>query len=60
MESINLNNEIYIIDNDYIYDKLNKSEEQMKTTSKRYSKDELLEMMNNIFNANENHWNFLL
>ena len=55
MESINLNNEIYIIDNDYIYDKLNKSEEQMKTTSKRYSKDELLEMMNNIFNANENH-----
>ena len=41
--------------NDYIYDKLNEAEEQMKTTTKRYSKDELLEKMNNIINEFESN-----
>ena len=39
----------------YIYDKLNEAEEQMKTTTKRYSKDELLEKMNNIINEFESN-----
>ncbi len=39
---------------DYIDNKLKEAEVQMLTTNKRYSKEELLEKMNNIINQYEN------
>ena len=41
--------------NDYIDNKLKEAEEQMETNNERYSKEELLEKMNNIINQYENN-----
>ena len=53
MELLNLNKQVDIYDNDYIDEKLMEAEEQMKTTTKRNSKDELLEIINNIIDEDE-------
>lgn len=54
MKLFNLNNQIDIYDNDYIDEKLMEDEEQIKTKTKRYSKEELLKIINNIIDTDEN------
>ena len=39
---------------DYVYERLKEAEVQMKENTKKYSKEELLERMNNIINEYDN------
>ena len=54
MKLFNSNSQIDIYDNDYIDEKLMEAEEQIKTKTKRYSKEELLKIINNIIDTDEN------